>query len=476
MEHDSEKMILRHLLHTEPYARVVMPHLKEEYFANQANRAVFRAIEKYVNKSGSLPDKEVLYIELQNAKGVSQATYTEAKSVVDSLSVNGKVDLHRVEWLVNTTEEFVKHRALYLALAESAALIEKAGSAKPGEMSLPETIPDMLADALSVSFDKTVGHDYLEDFSARFDFYHSVEEQIPFDIDMLNFITKGGLYRKSLTTILAGTGVGKTLVMCHQAAFNLMCGKNVLYITLEMADKKIAERIDANLMDVPVDDLKTMDRESFDRRIARIREKTVGKLIVKEYPTASAGVLHFKALLKELKVKKNFVPDVIYVDYINLCVSSRYKGTSNVNSYTMVKAIAEELRGLAVEANVPVITATQTTRSGIGSSDVDMTDTSESIGLPFTVDLMYAIISTEDMSKAGHIMFKQLKNRYDDPNKMLRFMVGVDKSKMKLFNLEESAQRGLESNRKDSAAPQFPQKKSGEQESLSTKFKRFSGT
>lgn len=430
-----------------------MPHLKADYFSSHANRAVFTLMEKYTSTRGAIPTKEILHVELQQAKGINETTFKEARGVIDSLAVEKPATDHEVKWLIDTAEEFCKQRALYLALAEAAVLTEKAGEAKPGEMNVPDMIPDMLADALSVGFTRTVGHDYLEDFADRFEFYHSVEEQIPFDIELFNLITKGGLPRKTLTTILAGTGVGKTLMMCHFAATNLMQGKRVLYVTLEMADKKISERIDANLMDTALDDLKSLSKESFTKKAERIKERTPGRLIVKEYPTASAGVVHFRALLKELRIKKNFVPDIIYVDYINLCVSSRYRGNSNVNSYTLVKAIAEELRGLAVEQNLPIVTATQTTRTGIGSSDVDLTDTSESIGLPYTVDLMFAAIATEEMQKAGHMMIKQLKNRFDDPNRKMRFMIGVDKSKMRLYNLEEASQGSFDRYKKDAPPP-----------------------
>jgi hypothetical protein len=349
-----------------------------------------------------------------------------------------QIDATEIKWLLDSTEKFCQDKAIYNAIMASIKILDdKSGSSSTG------AIPTLLSDALGVSFDVSIGHDYFANADDRFDFYHRKEEHIPFDLDFLNKITKGGLVRKTLNIALAGTGVGKSLFMCHCASFNLTQGKNVLYITMEMAEEKIAERIDANLLNVTIDELTSLTKDAYDKKISRVKEKTVGKLIVKEYPTASAGSAHFRHLINELRIKRNFVPDIVYIDYLNICSSSRIKSGSNVNSYTYIKAIAEELRGLAVEFNVPVVSATQTTRGGYGNSDVELTDTSESFGLPATADLMFALISTEELEDLNQLMIKQLKNRYNDPTIHRRFVVGIDRAKMRLYNAEDSAQDAI---------------------------------
>ena len=366
-------------------------------------------------------------IEIESRSDLNETTFTEVKQTLDLATE----EPHEIDWLVHTSEKWCRDRAIYNALLESIQIAD-GNSETMGR----DAIPSILSNALSVSFDNSVGHDYLDDADQRYQFYHRVEEKIPFDIELLNKVTKGGLSKKTLNVALAGTGVGKSLFMCHCAAANLAAGYNVLYITLEMAEEKIAERIDANLMNIPVQKLETLPKPMFDSKIEKVQNKTQGRLLIKEYPTASAHVGHFKALLQELSIKKAFVPDIIYVDYLNICSSSRYKGAI-VNSYTFVKSIAEELRGLAGEHNVPIVSATQTTRSGYGNSDVDLTDTSESFGLPATADFMVALISTEEMEELNQIMVKQLKNRYNDPTVNKRFVVGIDRAKMRLYDCEE---------------------------------------
>ena len=380
------------------------------------------------------PTKEILRVEIENRLDLSEDLFKECLSTIDSLEEED----HEMQWLLDTTEKWCKERAVYLALMESIQIAD--GQDKQRDRG---AIPQILSEALSVCFDNTIGHDYLEDSDARYEFYHRVEDKIPFDIDYLNKVTKGGIPRKTLNIFLAGTGVGKSLAMCHCASANLLDGKNVLYITMEMAEEKIAERIDANLLNVNIQDLAQLPKMMFENKVNRIAKKTQGKLIVKEYPTASAHVGHFRALINDLVLKKSFRPDIIFVDYLNICASSRYKGSANINSYTLVKSIAEELRGLAVETSVPIVSATQTTRSGYGSSDVDLTDTSESFGLPATADLMFALISTEELEQLGQIMVKQLKNRYNDLSVNKRFVVGIDRAKMRLYDCEQSAQKNL---------------------------------
>ena len=426
-----EKTIISHLVFNEAFARKTLPFLKDEYFHNQHEKTVYKLIDTYVKKYNSTPTKEVLHIELKNKEGLSETIYKDSKVLIDDLTVENT----EVQWLLDSTEKFCQEKAIYNAIMASIKILDdKTGSSSTG------SIPNLLSDALGVSFDVSIGHDYFANADDRFDFYHRKEEHIPFDLELLNKITKGGLVRKTLNIALAGTGVGKSLFMCHCASYNLTQGKNVLYITMEMAEEKIAERIDANLLDVTVDELSILPKDSYDKKITRLREKTLGKLIIKEYPTASAGSAHFRHLLNELRIKRNFIPDIIYIDYLNICSSSRIKSGANVNSYTYIKAIAEELRGLAVEFNVPVVSATQTTRGGYGNSDVELTDTSESFGLPATADLMFALISTEELEDLGQLMLKQLKNRYNDPTLHRRFVVGIDRAKMRLFDVDSSEQ------------------------------------
>lgn len=445
-----EKTILSHLIFTEPYARKVLPFLRDDYFQNQADRTVYKLINSYVEQYNNTPTKEVLQIELKNKEGISEQIYQQSKELIDNLSV----DNSDVNWLVDSTEKFCQEKAVYNAIMASIKILDQKSEMDKG------AIPKLLSDALGVSFDVSIGHDYFDNADDRFEFYHRREEHIPFDLDFFNKITKGGLVRKTLNVALAGTGVGKSLFMCHCAAHNLTQGKNVLYITMEMAEEKIAERIDANLLNVTVDELSILPKDAYDKKINRVKEKTVGKLIVKEYPTASAGSAHFRHLINELRIKRNFIPDIIYIDYLNICSSSRIRSGSNVNSYTYVKAIAEELRGLAVEFNLPVVTATQTTRSGYGNSDVELTDTSESFGLPATADLMFALISTEELEDLSQLMVKQLKNRYSDPTIHRRFVIGIDRAKMKLYDCEQSAQDDIMQEDK----PVFSRSKFGEQE------------
>jgi replicative DNA helicase len=430
-----ENVIFENLIYNEDYARKCLPFLKTEYFTNKSDQIVFDLIDEYVKKYNAFPTKEALEIDLSDKSGLNEEVYKNAKDNIRSIVVTDIID---VEWLLDKTEAFCKDKAIYNALIESIKIVDK----KDDKISVG-AIPKILSDALAVSFDTNIGHDFLEDSASRYDFYHKKEVRIPFDLDYLNKITGGGLPRKTLNIILAGTGAGKSLAMCHMAAHNLTQGQNVLYITLEMSEEKIAERIDANLMDTPLNELKEMSLESYEKKIERIKRKTTGKLIVKEYPTASAGSANFRYLLQELKLKKNFVPDVIYVDYLNICSSSRIKAGANVNSYTYVKSIAEELRGLAVEFNVPLISATQTTRSGFSNTDVGLEDTSESFGLPATADFMIALITSEELQALNQIMVKQLKNRYGDPNYYKKFVVGINRAKMKLYDVEESAQEDI---------------------------------
>ena len=428
-----EKTILANLIHNETYARKVIPFLKKEYFST-AEGVLSEIIVKFFGEYNKPITPEILTIELGNRRDLNEQQFKNAKEVAENLVC----DPINETWLLNETEKFCKQRAIYIAIMDSIKIIDGGDKQKS-----PDAIPHMLSEALGVCFDSHVGHDYLEDADARYDFYHRVEEKLAFDLDMFNKITKGGLSKKSLNIVLAGTGVGKSLFMCHVAASSLVQGKNVLYITMEMAEERIAERIDANLLDLTMDELKVVDKEMFDNRINKLSRKTHGKLIVKEYPTATAHSGHFRALLEELKLKREFIPDIIMIDYLNICASARMKMGASVNSYTFVKAIAEELRGLAVEYNVPILSATQTTRSGYTNTDVGLEDTSESFGLPATADLMFALISTEELEQLNQIMVKQLKNRYSDPNYFKRFVIGVDRAKMKLYNVESSAQQNI---------------------------------
>lgn len=441
-----QTVILRNLLKNENYTRKVIPFLKPEYFEG-GHRLVFSTIARFVSKYNKMPTTEALSIELSESDDgfVDTDDAAQAASILSVLDKEAQVN---EDWLVDHTEKWCQDRAIYLAIMESINIID----GKHQTLS-KNALPDLLSDALSVTFDSHVGHDYIEDADARFEFYHRQEERIPFDLEYLNKITKNGIPRKSFSVVLAGTGVGKSLYMCHQAASTLMMGKNVLYLTLEMAEERIAERIDANLMNVPVDALEGMDYTEYSRRIDRIRNRGTGKLIIKEYPTGSAHAGHFRGLLNELSLKRNFAPDIIFVDYMNNCASSRIKMGGSVNSYTYVKAIAEELRGLAVEQNLPVVTATQLNREGFGSSDVDLTNTSESWGVPQTADLMFALIKTDELEELGQVMVKQLKNRYSDPSKYKKFVLGIDAAKMRLYDVEDSAQTLSTS---DGSAPDTP--------------------
>ena len=428
-----ETTILSNLIHNEDYSRKVLPFLNKDFFHDEVEKTLYLTIDSHVEKYNTLPTNEVLGITL-NEDSLNEQVF---EGCVEYLSNLEKSDTDE-EWLLDKTEEFCQEKAVYNAIMESIGIIDGRDKEKT-----KGAIPEILSKALSVSFDSSIGHDWIEDFQSRYEFYHKVEERIPFDLEYLNAITKGGLPSKTLTCILAGTGVGKSLAMCHFAANNLMDNKKVLYITMEMAEERISERIDANLLDCSLYDLKDLPFKLYEKKVERIRGKTEGKLIVKEYPTASAGAGHFRHLLNELRLKRNFVPDIIYIDYLNICASSRMKYGSNVNTYMMIKSIAEELRGLAVEKNVPIVTATQTTRGGYTNSDPGLEDTSESFGLPATTDLMFALVSSEELEALNQIMVKQLKNRFNDPTSNKRFVVGVDRGKMRLYDVEQSAQDEL---------------------------------
>lgn len=445
-----ETTILSNLIHDEEYSRKVIPFLKKEYFADRIESIVSEEILKFFETFTKLATPEILSIEISNRRDINATELTQAQTLVESLSFN---EINQT-WLINETESFCKQRAVYIAILDSIQIIE--GKDK---VHTQEAIPNLLSEALSICFDTNVGHDYLNDVDERFEFYRRVEEKIPFDIDILNKITAGGLSRKSLNIFLAGTGVGKSLVMCHMAASSLAQNKNVLYITMEMAEERIAERIDVNLLNLGMAEIKTIDKNIFDNRVQKLKKKCQGNLIIKEYPTASAHTGHFRALIEELKSKKEFVPDIIFVDYLNICASQRMKFGTGVNSYTYVKSIAEELRGLAVEYNVPLVSATQSNREGINSSDLDLTNTSESIGLPQTCDLMLALISTEELEELGQIMIKQLKNRYNDPSYYKKFVVGIDRNKMRIFDVENSAQEGIVSESQSSVPSYTPKQK-----------------
>ncbi|MBU89129.1 MAG: DNA primase [Euryarchaeota archaeon] len=426
-----ETTILRNLVFNEEYSRKVIPFIEPDYFEQRTEKIIFQEITQFIVKYGSAITTEALSIELEDRTDLSEMEVKESREIISGLT-DAPVEHN---WLLDTTEKWCRDRAIYLALMESIGIADGQDDKKNRD-----AIPSILSDALAVSFDNHIGHDYLGDYEARYESYHRKEDRIPFDLEFFNKITKGGLPNKTLNIALAGTGVGKSLFMCHQASACLLNGCNVLYITMEMAEEKIAERIDANLLNVPIQDLTDLPRSSFENKVNTLAKKTQGQLIIKEYPTASAHSGHFKALLNELALKKSFKPDIIFVDYLNICASSRYKGSANINSYTLVKSIAEELRGLAVETEVPIVSATQTTRSGYGSSDVDLTDTSESFGLPATADLMFALISTEELEQLGQIMVKQLKNRYNDPTISKRFVIGIDRAKMRLYDCEQTAQ------------------------------------
>ena len=429
-----EFLILRNLLYNEEYLRKVIPFIEPDYFEDLLQKIVFEEISKFITQYNRLATKEILCIEVENRGDINDTSFKEVTDLIGSLQ-DEPSDL---TWLIDTTEKWCRDRAIYLALMESIQLADGKDDSKGRD-----AIPSILSDALAVSFDNHVGHDYLTDYEARYESYHRKEDKIPFDLEYFDKITKGGIPNKTLNIALAGTGVGKSLFMCHVASSALLQGKNVLYITLEMAEEKIAERIDANLLNVNIQDITDLPKQMFEGKVQNLAQKTQGTLIIKEYPTASAHSGHFKSLLQELALKKSFKPDIIFIDYLNICASSRYKAGSNVNSYSYIKAIAEELRGLAVETNLPIVSATQTTRSGFASSDVDLTDTSESFGLPATADLMFALISTEELEGLNQIMVKQLKNRYNDPTVNRRFVVGIDRAKMRLYDCEQSAQSDI---------------------------------
>jgi replicative DNA helicase len=432
-----EHSILKNLIYNDSYCRKVLPFISADYFADDTEKVVFKEVNEFVNQYKNLPTHEALVINFTESKSLTEA------QVRTSINLLNEIHEHREEpteeqWLIEQTEKFCQDKAIYNAIMESVSILDdKNHKTSKGE------IPKLLSDALGVSFDSHIGHDYINDAEDRFDFYHRVEERVRFDLDLFNKITKGGLPVKTLNIALAGTGVGKSLFMCHVAAACISQGRNVLYITLEMAEERIAERIDANLLNIDIQELHTISKQDYDRKFDVLRSKTQGKLIIKEYPTASASTLHFRSLLQDLHLKKNFKPEIIFVDYLNICSSARMKPGNSVNSYTYIKAIAEELRGLAVEFAVPIVSATQTTRSGFTNSDPGLEDTSESFGLPATADFMFALITTEELEQLGQIMVKQLKNRYSDPNTYKRFVIGIDRSKMKLFDAEPDAQNGI---------------------------------
>jgi len=434
-----EKTILSNLIHNEEYCRKVVPFIKTEYFTDQYERIVSEELLKFFTEYNKPASLEILAIQIGNRK-LHRDQIDGIEKYINELVYKTDND----EWLLKNTESFCKKQAVYSAIVESFEIIEG-----KNKQLTEDAIPSMLSDALAVSFDSSIGHDYLEDFADRYEFYNRKEEKLSFDLELFNKITKGGLPRKTLNMILAGTGVGKSLFMCHYASSVLMQGKNVLYITMEMAEERIAERIDANLLNMTMEELSKVDKDIYETRVGKVIKKTTGKLIVKEYPTAAAHAGHFKALLEELKMKRNFKPDAIIIDYLNICSSSRMKHGAGVNSYTYIKSIAEELRGLAVEYNVPVLSATQTTRGGYDNTDVDLTDTSESFGLPATVDFMFALISTEELENLNQIMVKQLKNRYNDPSYYKRFVIGVDRSRMRLYDVEDSAQSNISDSGQD---------------------------
>ena len=432
-----ESTILTNLFYLEDYTRKVLPFIKSTYFSKRDEQLLFSEIDIFVQKYKNLPTKEAILIELSNKKDINEEEYKNLKDLINSISKEEDTDL---QWLLDTTEKFCKDRAVHNAVLDGIKILD--GKDKERQS---EAIPSILADALAVSFDNHIGHDYIADAQERFDWYHTKEKKYKFDLSYFNRITKGGIPSKTLNIALAGTGVGKSLFMCHCASSFLTQGLNVLYITLEMAEERIAERIDANLLDVSMDDLHDMPKDLYDSKLSKLESKTKGKLIIKEYPTASAHAGHFRALLNELALKKSFKPQVIFIDYLNICGSSRFKG-GNISSYFYIKAIAEELRGLAVEFDVPIFSATQTTRTGFVSTDIGLEDTSESFGLPATADFMFALMSNEELEQLGQMKVKQLKNRYNDPGINRSFILGVDKAKMRLYDVENSAQNIVDSN------------------------------
>ena len=432
-----EQTILKNLIYSDEYLRKVLPFLKSEYFTDRAERLIYDEIKSFTETYNNAPSPEALVLAVQERRNLTDAEVEKCQTTIQEIEKT-KGEKSQIQWLTDKTEQFCQEKAIYQAVLGSISILE--GKDKTHDKG---QIPKILSDALAISFDNSVGHDYLENSDERYEFYHRHEERIPFDLDFFNKITKGGLPAKTLNIALAGTGVGKSLFMCHCAAGVMSLGRNVLYITMEMAEERIAERIDANLLNVSLDDLVSLSKEMYDKKVEKVKAKTTGKLIIKEYPTASASTTHFRTLLNELYLKKSFRPDIIFVDYLNICCSSRIKAGANVNSYTYVKSIAEELRGLAVEYGVPIVSATQTTRSGFSSSDPGLEDTSESFGLPATADLMFALITSEELEEMGQIMVKQLKNRYNDPTYYKRFTIGIDRAKMKLYDVEQSGQEGL---------------------------------
>ena len=450
-----EKTILKNLLHNEEFTRRVFPFLESKYFLDGIDRIVFQQIYEFIDQYKNRPTKEALIIYLSNLKKIPEIEFQSATDLINELKEEEKPN---DEWLVAETEKFCQEKAIYDAVMNSIQIID----GKDKKLT-KDSIPEILSDALGVSFDTHVGHDYIENVDERFDFYHRIEDKIPFDLEFFNKITKGGLPRKTLNVALAGTGVGKSLFMCHVAANCLMQGKNVLYVTMEMAEERIAERIDANLLNLPIDDVHSLPKDLYERKIDLLKMQTTGKLIIKEYPTATAHTGHLRTLLNELKLKRNFSPEIVFVDYLNICASSRFKYNANVNSYTYIKAIAEELRGLAVEMNIPIVSATQTTRSGFNSSDPGLEDTSESFGLPATADFMFALVTSEELDKLDQVMVKQLKNRYNDLTVNKRFVIGIDRSKMKLYDLSQSAQENItDSGQIEEDIPKFDKSKFGQ--------------
>lgn len=432
-----ETTILKNLIFNEDYARKILPFIKTEYFTDNIEKIVFNEIDEHMHQFKHLPTYESLVINFTESRKLTEEQVRKSVEMIREINAE-RDDPTDTDWLIRQTEKFCQDKAIYNAIMKSVKILDDKANKEDKGM-----IPKLLSDALGVSFDRSVGHDYIDDSDDRFEFYHRHETKIPFDLDLFNKITKGGLPKKTLNIALAGTGVGKSLFMCHVAGSCLSQGLNVLYITMEMAEERIAERIDANLLNIDIADLNSISKQDYDRKFSALKVNTHGKLIIKEYPTAAASALHFRALLNELQLKKSFKPDIIFIDYLNICASARIKPGANVNSYSYVKAIAEELRGLAVEFDVPIVSATQTTRSGFTSSDPGLEDTSESFGLPATADFMFALISTEELQQLNQILIKQLKNRYNDPNYFKRFVVGIDRAKMKLYDVEQSAQDDL---------------------------------
>ena len=460
-----ETTILKNLIFNDDYARKILPFIKSEYFTDNTEKILFEEVEEYINHYKHLPTYESLVINFTESKSMTEQQVQDSVEMLRAINAE-KDEASNISWLIDNTEKFCQDKAIYNAIMKSVKILDDRDNRDS-----KGAIPQLLSDALGVSFDSSVGHDYVEDADNRFDFYHRHETKIPFDLDIFNKITKGGLPQKTLNIALAGTGVGKSLFMCHVAGSCLSQGQNVLYITMEMAEERIAERIDANLLNIDISDLNSISKQDYDRKFSALKVKTQGKLIIKEYPTAAASALHFRALLNELQLKKSFKPDIIFIDYLNICASARIKAGSNVNSYSYIKAIAEELRGLAVEFSVPIMSATQTTRSGFTSSDPGLEDTSESFGLPATADFMFALISTEELEQLNQLMVKQLKNRYNDPNTFKRFVIGIDRGKMKLYDVEQSAQDDIvDAGQVDDK----PLNTFGERERTS-KFKNFGG-